>query len=345
MFSLTRSGGSARAVRRVLVTGALAVATALVISACSGTASASDNSTDGAKSGGLKVGLIMLQGDTYFQGIQTGLEAAVKADGGTVTTGLSNNDPATEAQVAQNMIQAKVDAILMQPAADAASLATMKAITDAGITLICYGNCLGNSTDPAVVKGVIQTDNTALGTGTGNVAVKYFQDKDPGKTVKIAILNCDIASACKLRKAGFKKALSDAGVNATYVTDQEGYLADKATAVATDILTAHPDVDAIWASNDGGTVGATLAVKQAGKSIPVFGTDISTQIAGFLLDSDNILQVSTGQDPVKTAQGAYEMAKKAHAGGTNSPLSVELPGIVYDRSAPDNINKFVSDNK
>lgn len=345
MFSLTRRGGSARAVRRALVTGTLAVATALVVSACSGTAAASDDSTSGAKSGGLKVGLIMLQGDTYFQGIQTGLEAAVKADGGTVTTGLSNNDPATEAQVAQNMIQAKVDAILMQPAGDAASLATMKSITDAGITLICYGNCLGNSTDPAVVKGVIQTDNTALGTGTGNVAVKYFQDKDAGKTVKIAILNCDIASACKLRKAGFKKALSDAGVKVTYVTDQEGYLADKATAVATDILTAHPDVDAIWASNDGGTVGATLGVKQAGKSIPVFGTDISTQIAGFLVDSDNILQVSTGQDPVKTAQGAYEMAKTAHSRGTNSPFSVQLPGVVYDRSAPDNINKFIADNK
>ena len=345
MFSLTRSSGSARAVRRGIVTGALAVATALVITACSGTAAASGNGSDGPKSGGLKVGLIMLQGDTYYQGIQSGLEAAVKADGGSVTTGLSNNDPATEAQVAQNMIQSKVDAILMQPAGDAASLATMKAITAAGITLICYGNCLGNSTDPSVVKGVIQTDNTALGTGTGDVAAKYFKDKDAGKTVKIAILNCDIASACKLRKAGFKKSLESAGVTVNYVTDQEAYLADKATAVATDILTAHPDIDAIWASNDGGTVGATIAVKQAGKSIRVFGTDISTQIAGFLLDSDNILQVSTGQDPVKTAQGAYEMAKKAHAGGANDPLQVELPGIVYDRSAPDNINTFVAANK
>ena len=58
----------------------------------------------------VKIGLIMLQGDTYFQGIQSGLEEAVQADGGSVTTGLSDDDPATENQVAQNMIQAGMDA-------------------------------------------------------------------------------------------------------------------------------------------------------------------------------------------------------------------------------------------
>lgn len=278
----------------------------------------------------LKIGVIMLQGDTYFQGIQSGLEAAVQADGGSVVTGLSNNDPATEAQVAQNMIEAGVDAILMQPSAGDASVPTMQRITDAGITLVCYGNCLGATTEPALVKGVIQTDNTALGTGTGTVAAQYIKD-NLGGTAKIGILNCDIASACKLRKAGFKKALEDAGVTAEYVTDQEAYLADKATAVTTDILTANPDIQAIWASNDGGTTGAVIGVKQAGKQIPVFGTDISTQLEEFLAANDNILQVTTGQDPVATAQGAYEMAKMALAGKANDPFSVELPGVVYQR--------------
>jgi simple sugar transport system substrate-binding protein len=339
MFLNKHRGASALPRRRTAAAiGVGAVLVAALASGCSSAGSASTSSGSGSKP--LKVGVIMLQGDTYYQGIQSGLEAAVKADGGSVSTGLSNNDPATEAQVAQNMIQSKVDAILMQPAGGDASIQTMKSITAAGITLICYGNCLDKATDPAIVKGVIQSDNTALGTGTGEVAAKYFKDKLGGKA-KIAILNCDIASACKLRKAGFKKALEDAGVQATYVTDQEAYLADKATTVTTDILTAHGDIDAIWASNDGGTVGATVAVKQAGKKIPVFGTDISTQLAQFLLNSDDILQVTTGQDPVKTAQGAYQMAKNAIAGKANDPFQVELPGIVYDRANPANVNGFL----
>jgi ABC-type sugar transport system substrate-binding protein len=322
---------------------ALVATTAAVALMLAGCSSGGSGGSGGTSKTGIKVGVIMLQGDTYFQGIQSGLEAAAKKDGGSVVTGLSNNDPATENQVAQNMIQAGVKAILMQPAADAASVATMKTIRAAKITLICYGNCIGDTTDPTLVQGVIQSDNTALGTGTGVAAAKYIKDKLNG-SVNLGILNCDIASACKLRKTGFLKALSDAGVKVNVVTDQEGYLTDKATTVATGELTANASINMLWASNDGGTEGATIAVKQAGKKIPVFGTDIATQIAGFLLSSDDILQASTGQDPIGTATGAYEMAKKAVAGQKNTPFSVQLPGVVYDRANPATTKAFVAAN-
>lgn len=315
-----------------------AAALAIALTGCAGGSSSADDG--GSVEEPIKVGLIMLQGDTYYQGIQSGLEEAVAADGGSVTTGLSNNDPATENQVAQNMIQAGVDAILMQPTADEASLATMQAIKDADIALICYGNCVGPTTDPELVDGVIQSDNTALGTGTGEAAALYIEE-NLGGTVDLAILNCDIASACKLRKAGFLDALEAAGVTVNILTDQEAYLVDKATTVATDILTANAEVDMIWASNEGGTAGAVIAVQQAGKTVPVFGTDISVQLAEFVLSDDGVLQATTGQDPIGTAQGAYEMAKVVLEGGENDPHSVELPGIVYDRTNPATTEEFL----
>lgn len=308
---------------------------ALTLASCSGAETPGGGAAGGT---GMKVGLIMLQGDTYFQGIQTGLEEAVKADGGSVTTGLSNNDPATENQVAQNMIQAKMDAVLIQPTADEASLASMKAIRDAGITLICYGNCVGATADPANVDGVIQSDNTALGTGTGEVAAAYIK-KEIGDSVKLAILNCDVASACKLRKTGFLEALKGAGITVDVVTDQEAYLTDKSTPIAANILTANPDVDVFWASNDGGTAGGVIGTKGSNK--PFFGTDISTQIAEFILDPAGNLHATTGQDPVGTAKGAYDMAKKVHAGEKLAQHSVELPGIVYDRANPETTNAFM----
>jgi hypothetical protein len=47
-----------------------------------------------------------------------------------------------------------------------------------------------------------------------------------------------------------------------------------------------PDLDAIWAANEGGTAGAVIAVKNAGKAgkVAVFGTDMSEQLARFLLE-------------------------------------------------------------
>ena len=51
------------------------------------------------------------------------------------------------------------------------------------------------------------------------------------------------AAADELRKAGFLESLEGAGITVNILTDQEAYLVDKATTVATDILTANPDVD------------------------------------------------------------------------------------------------------
>ncbi|MFV0426916.1 MAG: substrate-binding domain-containing protein [Beutenbergiaceae bacterium] len=322
------------------------IALAVTLAACAdstdtGGGSDGADGSDAAAGDGVHVGVIMLQGDTYYQGIQSGLEAAVEADGGEVTTGLSNNDPATENTVAQNMIQAGVDAILMQPTADEASIATMQSIKDAGIALICYGNCVGPTTDPELVDGVIQSDNTALGIGTGELAAEYI-NSELGGSVNLVILNCDIASACKLRKSGFLDTLEAEGITVNILTDQEALLVDRATPITTDILTANDDIDMIWASNEGGTAGAVIAVQQSGRDIPVFGTDISSQLAEFVISDDGVLQATTGQDPVGTAEGAYEMALVILDGGQNEPHAVELPGIVYDRNNPATTDEFLA---
>lgn len=322
---------------------AIAGAALLALTACgSGNGSGGDSGGDSAGDGDqLTIGLVMLQGDQYFEGIKSGLEAAVKADGGTVISANSNNDPGAEAAAVQNMLQRQVDAIIMQPVSSTGSLATMQSITAANIPLICYGNCTDDATNPDVVDGVVQSDNTALGTATGEKAAEYIKS-ELGGSANIGILNCDAAAeTCKLRKAGFKKALEDAGVQANYVADQEGYLADKATSVATNMLSANPDIDLLWASNEGGTVGEVTASKQASKHVPVFGTDISEQLACFVLSEDNILQVTTGQDPVSTAEQAYEQAKKAVAGEENSPLEIQIPGITYERKDPGPVQAFL----
>ena len=328
----------------------LAALTALVLvgglAACgngggSTQSSSSSSSNAGAAGGGKVFGLVIPQGDKYFQGIQTGLEQAAKADGNTVVVVNSNNDAAAEATAVQNLIQRKVDVILIQPATSSAgSIATMKSVKAAGIPLICYGNCTGDAASTAVVGGVVQSDNTALGTATGAAAAKYIKSKLGGKAT-IGILNCDSFEVCKLRKAGFKKALTDAGVKATFAADQEGYLADKAAPIATNILSANPDINLFWAANEGGTLGEITAVKGAGKDIPVFGTDISDQVAQSLLDTNGILQATTGQDPVGTAKDAYGMALKAIAGAKNDPLEIGVPGTTYLRSTPDAVNAYL----
>ena len=96
------------------------------------------------------------------------------------------------------------------------------------------------------------------------------------------------------------------------VAQQDAWLAEKAVAVASDILTANPDIQVIYAANEGGTIGAVQAVKKAGLEgkVYVFGIDGSEQLAKMLLDQDNVLQAVTAQQPFKVGRQAVKAANR-----------------------------------
>jgi len=107
------------------------------------------------------------------------------------------------------------------------------------------------------------------------------------------------------------------------------------------ILTAHPDLDIIWAANEGGTVGAVTAVRDSGKAgqVVVFGTDMSEQIADFLLADENILQAVTGQKPFEMGFKALEAAVRV-LNGEPVEKRVRLPGVLFTRERPDEIKQY-----
>ena len=108
-----------------------------------------------------------------------------------------------------------------------------------------------------------------------------------------------------------------------------------------DILTAHPDLDIIWAANEGGTVGAVMAVKNAGKAgrVVVYGTDTSEQLASFLLSDDGVLLAITGQQPFAIGSKAVEAALRVLRG---EPVEkrVSLPGVLLSRDRPEEVRAF-----
>ncbi|MBI5670330.1 MAG: substrate-binding domain-containing protein, partial [Chloroflexi bacterium] len=134
-----------------------------------------------------------------------------------------------------------------------------------------------------------------MGYQTGEYLAEWVAEQGL-KEVNVGIAQCDFVEACQRRGAGFRQALADAGVAWTEVANQEGYLPDVAASVGETMLQANPEINVLWAENEGGTVGLTLAVESMGAvgEVFVFGTDISPQLAEMLLSQDNILQAVTG---------------------------------------------------
>jgi ABC-type sugar transport system substrate-binding protein len=143
-----------------------------------------------------------------------------------------------------------------------------------------------------------------------------------------------------MRTNGFKSEIVKLeGVE--IVAEQDAWLAEQAVKKVGDILTANPDINVVWSANEGGTVGAVMAVKNAGKAgkVAVFGTDTGEQLADFLLDDANILQAVTGQRPFEMGSMAVEAAVRVLR-GEKVEKKISMRGFLLSRKKQDEVMQF-----
>ena len=264
---------------------------------------------------GLTIGVMLLNGDTYFSNVARGVEAT-NSDGQTIVVNY-NGDAAKEAKGIDDLITRQVDAIITSPLNPDSSVPALERATEAGIDVICYNTCINEQDMESIVEAFILSDQAGLGRETGKFAVDYITD-NMGGSVTMGILTCDSFEICRQRRDAFFGELEAAGIVVDLVADQEAYVVDKSVPIAEDILTANPNITALWAANDGGTVGLVKAVETAGQqgNIPVFGTDMTPQLGQMLLDDPAVVLVTTGQDGVATGRISVEVANRLAAGET-----------------------------
>jgi ABC-type sugar transport system substrate-binding protein len=309
---------------------------ALLLAACAAALAACDR--QGTAKPRTKLAGIIFQDDQFFRLFSFGMQEAARNANVELSVVNSRNDNVKEIELINTYIARKVDAILIAPLSAKGSIQALKRARESGIAVILYNTAVDDET---VYATCIESDSVNLGEQTGQAARKYIQEKLGGKA-KIAILayKSFIPEQSDARTRGFKGAIGSV-VGAEIVAEQDAWLAENAIKVAGDILTANPDVNLIWAANEGGTIGAVLAVRNAGKAgkVAVFGTDANEQMLGFLLSPDNILQATTGQQPVLIGASAVEAALKILKGGPIEKKTL-LKGIHLARENPDGVRAF-----
>jgi sugar transport system substrate-binding protein len=206
-------------------------------------------------------------------------------------------------------------------------------------------------TNAPYITGAFTSDNYDLGKTCGIAAVKYIKEKMGGKA-KIAIVEFKslLPEQSSARSNGFIDQVKTLpGVE--IIADQDAWLQDKAITVAGDIITAKgKQLNMIFAANEGGTIGATMAVKNAGKAgkIAVFGFDGSEQMVQLLKDKANILQAVIAQDPYGIGVKTMESLIKAINGQDYSATKAKtiiVPGILLSRSDTKGLDAFLADLK
>jgi ABC-type sugar transport system substrate-binding protein len=280
---------------------------------------------------------VVFQSDTFMQTVQAGMQEAADKAGVTMLMGNTDNKLDKEASMIDDYITRKVKAIVITPISADGSVAALKKAKDAGITIICFNTCVN---DKSIPSAFLVTKNDDLGDKSGAAAVKFITDKLGGKA-KVGVLNCDQFEGCPPRKTGFQAQLKNVP-GAEIVADQAGWLADKAQPVAEAMLQAHPDINVLWAANEGGTVAEANAVKTLGlgDKVFVFGTDMNNQMGQMLQAPDNILQGVTGQAPYQMGYDSLNAALDV-LGGKAQPASTNTPTIYFGRGDDAMIKKYM----
>ena len=289
----------------------------------------------------MTIGALYLDQNGFYGGIKKGIETGAADLKLQLLGNNSGGDASKEAAFMSTLIGAKVDAIIMSPVSATASVPLVKQAFDAGIPVVCYNTCINDADAQKYVKALVTTDQTQMGTDVGDAAADWFVAK--GMTApNIGILNCDVYEACVQRKTGFKAALLMKVPGAKFVSDQEGFVLDKATQKATDMLTANPEIDAFYATTDNGAMGGIqgiLATGHEGKTV-VFGSDMSTPMANYLLTKPDILILTNGQTPQQMGALAVQQALKAINGEKIDNYLTITPTHMYFASTPDDVKTW-----
>ena len=280
---------------------------------------------------------IVFQEDQFFRLVLFGMRDAARKLDVELLEANSANKPDKEVQLINTYIANNVDAIAIAPLSARSSVNALERAHEKGITVVTHNMTLESD----LAAASIESDQFDIGASTGKAAREYIEKKLGGRA-KVAIIafQSQLPEQSSLRSNGFKSEISKLpGV--TIVAEQDAWLAEQAVKKVGDILTANPGVNIVWCANEGGTVGAVMAVKNAGKAgkIAVFGTDTSEQLAAFLLDDVNILQAITGQRPFEIGSMAIEAAVKVLK-GEKVEKKVSLPGFLLSREKPDEVKQF-----
>ena len=288
----------------------------------------------------ITIGAILFSRDTFFENIQRGMEQAAKDAGVKLLVSVHEHDSAKETEFIDDYIARGVQAIVITPESLTTSVPAIKRAYDAGIKIVCFNTSINPDDAKKYVSAFYETDQSSLGYQTGQYLAKWLPSHVKG-TVTVGILNCDRFEACQRRGEGFRKALNEANVKWVEAANQEGFLADKGSTVAENVLQANPNINVLWSENEGGTVGEVIAVRSmnlAGK-VFVFGTDISPQLADFLLDKDNVLQAVTGQSPRVMGTLAIKAAVSVVNGKSVDSYGV-VPNAFFSRDMRTQLNAY-----
>jgi rhamnose transport system substrate-binding protein len=327
---------SQRVVGAVSVVLALAMVTGGCTKKDSAAPPASDGtsaSQDGGSGGAVKVAFVpKLQGSPYFEAMDTGAKQAATELGDVewLYQGPTSADAAAQAQIVRSFIQQKVDVLVVAPNDPDSMAPLMKQAQDAGIKVLTADTDAPNSVREVFI-------NQATAEGIGNTTAETLMKAMGGKG-KWAIVSCgetaeNLNSWIAAEKAYVSEKYPEAElVDVVYSGEDQA----RGTQMATDLMSAHPDLTGLLGQCTTSAVGVAQAVKDAGKIGQVFSVGIGTpkSMKPYLADGSSSGSILWNVQNLGylTAWAGQQVAQGKPFEATNK-VSDAMPDVKWDEAS------------
>ena len=262
----------------------------------------------GAQSGGTRISIITMDNmDEHWLKLRAGAEDKARELGVTVTFDAGNKfDAALQTSIVEDAITKRVSAILLAPCDAEALVPAINKAKAAGIPVV-----LVDSKANVDYQILIGTDNGAAARLAADEMAKAINNRG-----KVAIINAQPGAGTTMtRENEFKAQIASKYPNIQIVGTQYSQ-GDPQVAhnQATDFMTAHPDLAGIYGCNEGSTVGAGMAIEQAGKGgrVALIGWDWTANTLGLV--NRGVLSASMVQNPYQMGYLGVQAAVDLIAG-------------------------------
>lgn len=311
--------------KKLAITWSLLLAVFLMLSACTTgneggtTDQAGNKGKDGSTGGKVKIGLsISTQNNPFFVTLKDGAEKAAKAAGADLTIVDAQDDTSKQISDIEDLIQQKVDVILINPTDSDAIVTAVESANDANIPVITVDRAANGGT----VVSHIASDNVAGGKMAGDYILEAIGSK--GNIVELQGIAG--TSAARDRGEGFHNAVDGKDGVKVIASQPADFDRAKGLSVMENILQSNGDVQAVFAHNDEMALGALQAIEAAGKTgIVVVGFDATDDAVNAV--NDGTMAATVAQKPELIGQQAIDTALKVAAGekvDESVPVELEL---------------------
>lgn len=268
----------------------------------------------------------------FFVSIHAGVDRAAKDYGVEVQWNGPNEetDHARQIQIVDSMVTQRLSAIAISATDERALAAPVERAIKAGIPVSVFDS--GVNVEGYVT--FVATDNF----GAGVSAARKIAEFIGGKGKVAMVMHKPGGTSTVLREQGFEQTIAKEFPKVEIVARQYG-MSDRAKSrdAAENMLTAHPDLDAMFASSEASSLGAIQAIKVRGLSGKVKLITFDTSDSHVEALADGTITMMLVQDSFKIGYEAVKSLAVKLNGGTPEKR-MDLPArliVKADMDKPD----------